>query len=275
PHFRGEGGLWTKFDPYKVAHIDTFRKDPSQYWSYSLNHRRPEAEPNPAHRALVELERLGHLPAVITQNTDGLHQRAGSKEVIELHGSSHSVVCLDCEARFPRDQVDRMNREHCQPRQSWRGPARDRRPDGARLGSLRDREGLAAGWANNHDLLLGRAEQLFAAGAGILARRTLFGQAIGGHRSRYLAQVDGRVAALGAAVERGVDHRVVQVASCAVDENGRVPELEPVGAAPVRAGEKHHATRRSFFRRSAARRRVSIFLGKEKRICRRPRSGSR
>jgi NAD-dependent deacetylase len=115
PHFRGEGGLWTKFDPYKVAHIDTFRKDPAQYWTYSLNHRRSDAKPNPAHRALVEMERLGHLRAVITQNTDGLHQVAGSHEVIELHGSSHAVVCLDCDARFPRDQVDRMNREHCPP----------------------------------------------------------------------------------------------------------------------------------------------------------------
>ena len=115
PHFRGEGGLWTKFDPYKVAHIDTFRKDPSQYWTYSLNHRRTDAQPNPAHRGLVELERLGHVRAVITQNTDGLHQAAGSRQVIELHGSSHAVVCLDCDARFPRDQVDRMNREHCPP----------------------------------------------------------------------------------------------------------------------------------------------------------------
>lgn len=115
PHFRGEGGLWTKFDPYRVAHIDTFRTDPAQYWTYSLNHRRSDAEPNPAHRALAELERLGYLRAVITQNTDGLHQRAASREVIELHGSSHAVVCLDCEARFPRDQVDRMNREHCPP----------------------------------------------------------------------------------------------------------------------------------------------------------------
>jgi NAD-dependent deacetylase len=115
PHFRGEGGLWTKFDPYKVAHIDTFRKDPAQYWTYSLNHRRTDAQPNPAHRALAELERLGYLRAVITQNTDGLHQQAGSREVIELHGSSHAVVCLDCEARFPRNEVDRMNREHCPP----------------------------------------------------------------------------------------------------------------------------------------------------------------
>jgi NAD-dependent deacetylase len=116
PHFRGEGGLWTKFDPYKVAHIDTFRRDPAQYWTYSLEHRRTDAEPNPAHRALVDLERRGHLRAVVTQNTDGLHQEAGSGEVIELHGSSHGVVCLDCEARFPRAQIDALNREHCPPR---------------------------------------------------------------------------------------------------------------------------------------------------------------
>lgn len=115
PHFRGEGGLWTKFDPYKVAHIDTFRRDPAEYWTYSLNHRRTDAEPNPAHRTLAELERRGHVRAVVTQNTDGLHQKAGSGRVIELHGSSHAVVCLDCEARFPRDEIDRLNREHCPP----------------------------------------------------------------------------------------------------------------------------------------------------------------
>jgi NAD-dependent protein deacetylase/lipoamidase len=115
PHFRGEGGLWTKFDPYTVAHIDTFRRDPKDYWTYSLNHRRSDAAPNPAHRAVAELQRRGHLCAVVTQNTDGLHQQAGSGQVIELHGSSHRVVCLDCAARYPRDQVDRMNREHCPP----------------------------------------------------------------------------------------------------------------------------------------------------------------
>ncbi|HVH65407.1 MAG TPA: NAD-dependent deacylase [Candidatus Acidoferrum sp.] len=115
PVYRGEGGLWTKFDPYKVAHIDTFRRDPAQYWSYSLQHRRTDAVPNAAHYALVDLERRGHLKAVITQNTDGLHQKAGSSHVLELHGSSHAVVCLDCERRFPRSDIDRMNREHCPP----------------------------------------------------------------------------------------------------------------------------------------------------------------
>jgi NAD-dependent deacetylase len=115
PHFRGEGGLWTLFDPYKVAHIDTFRGDPSQYWTYSLNHRRTDAQPNPAHRALVDLEKAGHLSAVITQNTDGLHQRAGSRNIVELHGSSQTVICLDCEMRFPRAEIDVLNRAHCPP----------------------------------------------------------------------------------------------------------------------------------------------------------------
>lgn len=115
PPYRGQGGLWTQFDPYKVAHIDTFLRDPAQYWTYSLNHRRTDAAPNPAHRALVDMEGRGHLEAVITQNTDGLHQKAGSSRVVELHGSSHTVVCLDCEGRFPRSDIDRMNREHCPP----------------------------------------------------------------------------------------------------------------------------------------------------------------
>ncbi len=115
PHFRGKGGLWTLFDPYRVASIQQFRQDPSDYWTYSLGYRRTGAQPNPAHRALVALEKAGHLRAVVTQNTDGLHQHAGSGEVIELHGASHTVVCLDCRARYPRDDVDRINREHCPP----------------------------------------------------------------------------------------------------------------------------------------------------------------
>jgi len=115
PHFRGEGGLWTRFDPYRVAHIDTLRKDPREYWSYSLNYRRSGAEPNPAHFALSELQRQGRLGPIITQNTDGLHQKAGSRDVIELHGSSAGVVCLDCAATFPRERIDAINRTQCPP----------------------------------------------------------------------------------------------------------------------------------------------------------------
>jgi NAD-dependent deacetylase len=175
PHFRGEGGLWTKFDPYKVAHIDTFRKDPAQYWTYSLNHRRTDAQPNPAHRALVELERLGLLRAVVTQNTDGLHQTAGSGEVIELHGSSHGVVCLDCEARFPRDHVDRMNREHCPPSCPACG-GRFLKPTVVLFGealpvdALRDAQALAT--AADVVLIVGSSLQVYpAAGIPRLARQ--------------------------------------------------------------------------------------------------------
>jgi NAD-dependent deacetylase len=115
PHFRGEGGLWTRFDPYKVAHIDTLRRDPREYWSYSLNYRRTGAQPNPAHRALSQLQEHGRLGTIITQNTDGLHQKAGSRDVIELHGSSAGVVCLDCAAKFPREEIDAINRDQCPP----------------------------------------------------------------------------------------------------------------------------------------------------------------
>jgi len=174
PHFRGAGGLWTKFDPYKVAHIDTFRKDPAQYWTYSLNHRRTDAAPNPAHRALVELERQGHLRAVVTQNTDGLHQQAGSGRVIELHGSSHEVVCLDCEARLPRDQADRMNREHCPPSCPACG-GRFLKPtvvlfgEALPVGPLRDAQALAM--AADVVLVVGSSLQVYpAAGIPRLAR---------------------------------------------------------------------------------------------------------
>lgn len=115
PTYRGKDGLWTRFDPYKVASIQEFRKDPSVYWSYSLAHRRIGAQPNPAHAALVDLERAGRLRGVITQNTDGLHQKAGSTDVVELHGSSATVVCLDCDSRFARSQIDDLNRQHCPP----------------------------------------------------------------------------------------------------------------------------------------------------------------
>jgi NAD-dependent deacetylase len=115
PTYRGEGGLWRRFDPYKVASIEEFRRDPTVYWTYSRTHRRLGANPNPAHLALVQLERSGRLRAVITQNTDGLHQKAGSSEVIELHGSSAAVVCLDCQARYPRAEIDALNAEQCPP----------------------------------------------------------------------------------------------------------------------------------------------------------------
>jgi NAD-dependent deacetylase len=107
PTFRGEGGLWTKYDPVKVATIDRFIEDPAAYWTVALE-RGPavlSAEPNPGHHALARLERAGRIAGVVTQNTDGLHQDAGTRRVIELHGSGRTVQCLDCGARESRRDV--------------------------------------------------------------------------------------------------------------------------------------------------------------------------
>ena len=98
PTFRGEGGLWRQYDPVKVATLDRFMEDPAQYWRVARE-RGPAvlaAHPNAGHQALAGLEAAGHLIAVVTQNTDGLHQDAGTRRVIELHGSGRTVQCLDC-----------------------------------------------------------------------------------------------------------------------------------------------------------------------------------
>jgi NAD-dependent deacetylase len=107
PTFRGAGGLWTRYDPVKVASIEYFMADPSAYWSVSKERGRIAlaARPNPGHHALAALEASGHLVAVVTQNTDGLHQDSGSRAVIEVHGSSRTVQCLDCGNREPRSEV--------------------------------------------------------------------------------------------------------------------------------------------------------------------------
>ncbi|HSP08612.1 MAG TPA: NAD-dependent protein deacylase [Candidatus Dormibacteraeota bacterium] len=107
PTFRGEGGLWKKFDPVKVASIEYFLADPSAYWSASRERGRIalEASPNAGHAALADLEAAGRLAAIVTQNTDGLHQDSGSRRVVELHGSGRTVQCLDCDFREPRSEV--------------------------------------------------------------------------------------------------------------------------------------------------------------------------
>jgi NAD-dependent deacetylase len=105
--FRGEGGIWTKYDPVKVASIDRFLEDPSTYWSVAKERGSVAlaARPNAGHYALAALEEAGLLAAIVTQNTDGLHQDSGSRRVIEVHGSGRTVECLDCRAREPRAEV--------------------------------------------------------------------------------------------------------------------------------------------------------------------------
>ena len=110
PDFRTPGtGLWERVNPMEVAHIAAFRRDPERFWSFYGNRfaTLEGKEPNGAHRALAELERRGLLRAVITQNIDRLHRRAGTVDLIEVHGSIDTSSCLDCREPVPLDEVRR------------------------------------------------------------------------------------------------------------------------------------------------------------------------
>jgi NAD-dependent deacetylase len=111
PDFRGPQGVWTK-NPgaEKMATLQHYVADPEirkRAWRSRLESKAFSAEPNAGHRALVELERRGKLHTLITQNIDGLHQKAGSspERVVEIHGTIHEVVCLDCAERAPMERA--------------------------------------------------------------------------------------------------------------------------------------------------------------------------
>ena len=109
PPFRGKGGLWEKFDPIEVGHIDSFMRDPEKVWRLLISEMRgvlETARPNPGHLGLARLEGLGKLKTVITQNIDGLHQLAGNIDVIEFHGNFAWLRCLDCGSREQTVTVD-------------------------------------------------------------------------------------------------------------------------------------------------------------------------
>lgn len=112
PTFRGKNGLWTRYDPEEVASIDGFRRNPRAFWEFTKDLlAKVFAEPNPAHYAIAELEKMGIVKAVITQNVDMLHQKAGSKNVLELHGSMQYIDCLDCGETYAWDDViDSLNK---------------------------------------------------------------------------------------------------------------------------------------------------------------------
>lgn len=114
PVFRGNEGLWKGFRPEDLATPDAFRRDPERVWEWY--HWRKQlvlqAQPNAAHRALARLERRGILSSVVTQNVDGLHQRAGSEAVIELHGNLLRARCWRCGHRFPLAE-DTAGIVHC------------------------------------------------------------------------------------------------------------------------------------------------------------------
>jgi NAD-dependent deacetylase len=107
PDFRSASGIWAQYDPYEVASIDGFRRDPARAWEFYGRRLGvlEEVEPNAGHLALAALEREGLLQAVATQNVDGLHQQAGSQEVIEVHGTIATASCVSCGRRERREDV--------------------------------------------------------------------------------------------------------------------------------------------------------------------------
>jgi NAD-dependent deacetylase len=107
PDFRSPTGIWAEVDPFEVASIRAFRRDPERVWSFYRQRidLLRQAEPNAAHHALAELERRGLVEAIVTQNIDTLHSRAGSQEVVEVHGSIRSAQCPACLWAEPADDV--------------------------------------------------------------------------------------------------------------------------------------------------------------------------
>jgi NAD-dependent deacetylase len=110
PDFRTPGtGLWANVDPMQVAHIDAWRADPARFWHFYgdrfLTLR--DKQPNGAHAVLVELEHRGLLQAVVTQNIDMLHRKAGTADLVEMHGTIEHSSCLACGNQYPLAEVQR------------------------------------------------------------------------------------------------------------------------------------------------------------------------
>jgi len=114
PDFRGPSGVWTKnpkAEKMAFRSYDVFLENPKDWWIERLTGPRllkglENATPNPGHYALADLERLGIFKCVITQNVDGLHEKAGNVSLIEYHGNSLKLRCVSCSTRFSRDEVD-------------------------------------------------------------------------------------------------------------------------------------------------------------------------
>jgi len=109
PPFRGKGGLWERFDPMEIAHIDALMRDPARVWNILVKEMKAimdTANPNDGHKGLAKLEEMGKLKTIITQNIDGLHQAAGNTDVIEFHGTFAWQRCMDCSRKYETRKVD-------------------------------------------------------------------------------------------------------------------------------------------------------------------------
>jgi NAD-dependent deacetylase len=109
PPFRGKGGLWEKYDPMEVAHIDAFLQNPTRVWNLLFKDMKEvldKATPSDSHKGLAKLEEFGILKTIITQNVDGLHQMAGNSDVIEFHGNMAWQRCMECDVHYKTSRVD-------------------------------------------------------------------------------------------------------------------------------------------------------------------------
>lgn len=119
PTFRGNDGLWSKFRPEELANFDTFIRNPDLVWEWYSYRKRivQEVKPNPAHLALVSFERHFRRFTLVTQNVDNLHARAGSRNVLELHGNIMRSYCIKCgkfaDESFPAELEKTPRCEHC------------------------------------------------------------------------------------------------------------------------------------------------------------------
>jgi NAD-dependent deacetylase len=107
PDFRSPTGIWAEFDPVEYASLPAFKADPARVWRFYKPRiaMLTNAEPNPAHHALAALERGGLVAAVVTQNIDLLHERAGTRNLVEVHGSIRNATCPACRSSYPRAVV--------------------------------------------------------------------------------------------------------------------------------------------------------------------------
>jgi len=163
PDFRSPGtGLWEKVNPMEVAHIEVFHREPKRFWSYY----RPrfgmleDKRPNGAHLVLAELESKGLLEAVITQNIDRLHAKAGSRRVVEVHGTIDTGSCMRCSASYSREQVmDSFDDEGVARCSQCEGPVK---PDVVLFGELLPERAMQEAYA-----LAERAELLLCVGSSL------------------------------------------------------------------------------------------------------------
>ncbi|HDN95870.1 MAG TPA: NAD-dependent deacylase [Thermoplasmatales archaeon] len=152
PDFRSKNGLWSRYDINEYGYIENFMANPAKVWKMlaEMLLTFKDVEPNPAHYALAELEKEGILKAVITQNIDNLHQKAGSKNVIEFHGNFNRLTCMKCGAKYG---IDEINLEELPPKCKCEGIIK---PDIIFFGEAIPRDALVKAFdmANRCDLML-------------------------------------------------------------------------------------------------------------------------